>query len=571
MLETFGRYQLIKKLATGGMGQVYLARQKGPVGFEKLVVVKRILPHLTEDEDFIAMFFDEARIAALLNHPNITQIYDLGEVEGVYFIAMEYVHGDSLRAVNTKANTQKGGMPLGLKLRVIADAAAGLDFAHRAKGPTGEPLALIHRDVSPQNVLVGFNGGVKLIDFGVAKAAGKRSTTLTGAIKGKYAYMSPEQARGEDLDSRSDVFGLGIVFYELLTSTRLFKRESETLTLKAVVGAKVTPPSAVVKTLPKALDAIVLKALAKKRTERFQTAGELQLALEDFFVRQRIPATMAHLSAFMRELYEKELGEEKLEIERSSGGDQHTPNRHASTSRSSPLRTDVSRSKSEPASRSASASRPSRATPGGPISTPSGRSSKLVPDPAELAARRAQLQTSDTTRGVLFNSVLRTVSSLVNVDAEAQVREAGGVKAYDDGKPYPTADFLGLLWKAAAVIAPTTASASRAFSELGGGCLESLVAGPAGKALEQTTAQLDPQWMLAPLMALIDSVVPGGGRKVEETTQQSAILVFKREPLPSHFHSGLISRAFERLKDTEARVDADRRVTESTTFHVRWD
>lgn len=316
MLETFGRYQLLRRLAVGGMGEVFLARQTGLGGFEKLLVVKRVLPNLAEEEDFIEMLFDEARIAAALNHPNISQIFDLGEVDGSYYIAMEYVHGDSLRAVNSRATAEKGGIPLALKCRVIADTAAGLDFAHRAKTATGKPLGLIHRDVSPQNVLVGFNGAVKIIDFGVAKAVGKISNTLTGHIKGKYAYMSPEQARGvADLDHRSDIFGLGIVFYEVLTGQRLFKRESETATLKAVVGAKIDPPSALAKGIPKDLDAIVLKALARERSERYQTAGEFQMALEDFLVAQRLPGTTAHLAAFMQALYEEDISDERFHSE----------------------------------------------------------------------------------------------------------------------------------------------------------------------------------------------------------------------------------------------------------------
>lgn len=311
-METFGRYQLLRKLATGGMGQIFLARQKGPVGFQKLLVVKRILPHLSEEEEFIKMFFDEARICALLNHPNIAQLYDIGEVDGIYYIAMEYVQGEPLRTLNARANAERNGIPLGLKCRIIADAAAGLDYAHRAKSPSGKPLGLIHRDVSPQNIMVGFNGGVKLIDFGVAKARNKISTTVAGAIKGKYPYMSPEQARGEPLDCRSDVFGLGIVFYELLTSSRLFKRETDNLTLRAVVGAKVPPPSHVVSGVKRALDAVVMKALARNRDERFQSASELQLALEEFLIQNRLPATSGHLAGFMRDLYEDELEEERF-------------------------------------------------------------------------------------------------------------------------------------------------------------------------------------------------------------------------------------------------------------------
>jgi serine/threonine-protein kinase len=309
-VETFGRYELLRKLAAGGMGQVYLARQKGPVGFQKLLVVKRLLPHLSEDDEFIQMFLDEARIAALLNHPNIAQIYDLGEVDGTYYIAMEYVHGEAISDVLKRALQRRGAMPIAFKCRVIADAAAGLDAAHHARSPSGRKLALIHRDVSPQNVLVGFNGSVKIIDFGVAKAANKFSQTNVGQIKGKHAYMSPEQARGEPLDNRSDVFGLGTVFYEILTNTRLFKRESEMATLKAVVGAKVTPPSEVAPGIPKALDAVVLKALARNREERFATAGDMQLAIEDFLFKQQQPSTTAHLAGFMREIYAEELEEE---------------------------------------------------------------------------------------------------------------------------------------------------------------------------------------------------------------------------------------------------------------------
>nr|WP_255663032.1 serine/threonine-protein kinase [Myxococcus sp. RHSTA-1-4] len=297
------------------MGAVYLARQKGPVGFQKLLVLKRLLPHLSEDDEFIQMFLDEGRIAAHLNHPNIAQIYDLGDVDGQYYIAMEYVHGEAVGPLGVRAQQRKVSIPLGLKCRIIADAAAGLDAAHNARSPSGRKLALIHRDVSPQNVLVGFNGGVKLIDFGVAKASGKLSQTMVGTIKGKHAYMSPEQARGEPLDCRSDVFGLGTVFYELLTLTRLFKRDTEFATLKAVVGAKIPPPSEVVPDIPKALDAIVFKALARKREERFSTAGEFQLALEEFLMQHKLHSTTAHLAAFMREMYAEELEEERFAAE----------------------------------------------------------------------------------------------------------------------------------------------------------------------------------------------------------------------------------------------------------------
>jgi len=308
--EIFGRYELLRKIATGGMGQVYLARQKGPVGFEKLMVVKRILPHLAEEEEFIEMFFDEARIAAHLNHPNIAQIFDLGEVDGTFYIAMEYVNGESLRQVVNRGRAQKMPLPLGLKCRIVADAASGLHSAHQARSPAGKFLGFIHRDVSPQNILIGFNGCVKLIDFGVAKAANKVSNTVTGAIKGKYAYMSPEQARGHDLDHRSDVFGLGTILYELLTEQRLFKRENENATLKAVISNKPPPPSSTVQQLPPAIDGIVLKALEKKAEDRYQSAGQLQEELEEFLRAERLQSTSTYLAAFMRKLYSQDDDEE---------------------------------------------------------------------------------------------------------------------------------------------------------------------------------------------------------------------------------------------------------------------
>ena len=303
----FGRYQLLRKLAVGGMGEVFLARQAGTGGFEKLLVVKRILPHLSEEEEFIQMFFDEARIAAALNHPNIAQLFDLGEVDGAHYIAMEYVAGESVRAVTARANERGEPLPVGLACRVFADAACGLDFAHSARNASGAPLQLIHRDVSSQNILVAFNGAVKLIDFGVAKAAGKLTHTATGAVKGKYAYMSPEQAKGDPLDGRSDLFGLATVFWEALTGERLWKRDTEMNTMKAVVKEPAPAPSSVNPDIPPGLDVLLLKALEKRRSDRFASCGEFQAALEDFVIAERLPATTRHLSLWLGRMFPAEL------------------------------------------------------------------------------------------------------------------------------------------------------------------------------------------------------------------------------------------------------------------------
>ncbi|HLT31879.1 MAG TPA: serine/threonine-protein kinase [Myxococcaceae bacterium] len=314
-METFGRYELLRRLANGGMGQIDLARQKGPVGFQKLLVVKRILPHLSEDEEFLKMFLDEARIAALLNHPNIAQIYESGQADDIYYMAMEYVQGEPITQVVRKAEAQGRPMPVPLLIRIIADAAAALDYVHHAKSPSGRPLGLIHRDVSPQNVMVSFHGTVKLIDFGVAKAANKLSMTSVGAIKGKYAYMSPEQATDQELDGRSDIFGLATILYEQLTGTRLFKRETDHGTLKAVVGHRVPPPSSVVDGIPPGLDEVVLQGLAKHRDDRFERAADFQLALEEVLMHARLPGSPGHLAAFMRELYEQEIEEDRFSSE----------------------------------------------------------------------------------------------------------------------------------------------------------------------------------------------------------------------------------------------------------------
>ncbi|MCU0697786.1 MAG: protein kinase [Myxococcaceae bacterium] len=305
----FGRYELLRKIAAGGMGQVLLAR-KGAEGFEKLVVIKRILPHLVEDEEFFTMFVDEAKITMRLDHPNIARINEFGVENGVHFIEMEYVAGEDVRRLDKRARMANNPLPLGVILRVIADAAAGLDFAHKAKDSKGVPLNLVHRDVSPQNVLVGFDGAVKLIDFGVAKAAGRAQHTATGILKGKFPYMSPEQADGLDLDARSDVFALGIVLWELLTGKRLFKGENDLMTQRLVKACQVPPPSEVEPAVPQALDDVVLRSLAKDPNDRYADAAAFRMALEDFALAQKIPASNAHLVAFMQNLYADRIARE---------------------------------------------------------------------------------------------------------------------------------------------------------------------------------------------------------------------------------------------------------------------
>ncbi|MBN9684208.1 MULTISPECIES: protein kinase domain-containing protein [unclassified Corallococcus] len=310
-IETYGSYQLLKRLATGGMAQIYLARRPGSDAPDKLLVLKRILPHLSENDEFVRMFLDEARIAARLAHPNVVQIYDLGAEGDTFFIAMEYIHGVDARRLWKRSETAGRPLPVPLVCRILLEACAGLDYAHKKTDAAGRPLGIVHRDVSPQNILVTFDGGVKVVDFGIAKAADQATVTRSGVLKGKYSYMSPEQASGQRVDRRSDVFALGVVLHELLTGGRLFKRHSDMLTLSAVAECNVPAPSQVAPRVPVELDAIVLKALAKDPEARYQHAQELQRALEGWLASQPQPCgTPADLAGFMRELYADRLTEE---------------------------------------------------------------------------------------------------------------------------------------------------------------------------------------------------------------------------------------------------------------------
>jgi serine/threonine protein kinase len=309
-IETFGKYQLLKRLAMGGMAQIYLARQRGPEGFEKLLVVKRILPHLAENDEFVRMFLDEARIAARLDHPNIVQIYDLGSQDDSFFIAMEYIHGEDLRRVWKRAERSGQLIPVPLVCRIMIEACAGLDHAHKKADGSGKPLNIVHRDISPQNILLTFEGRVKVVDFGIAKAADQATVTRSGVLKGKYSYMSPEQAAGQKVDCRSDIFALGVVLYELLTGARLFKRTTDMATLQAVAQCDILPPSRLNPRVPEDLDPIVMKALAREPGDRYADALQLQLALEDWLVAHQLPSSTAHVAAFMQDLYAARLAEE---------------------------------------------------------------------------------------------------------------------------------------------------------------------------------------------------------------------------------------------------------------------
>lgn len=304
MYEQFGRYILEERIAIGGMAEIFRAKAPGLGGFEKIVAIKRLHPRYSQDADFIEMLIDEARITVELNHSNIGQIFDLGKVDDHYFIAMEFIDGRDLYRVMRRLRERVRILPFDLAAYITMQCAAGLDYAHRKLDARGEPLHIIHRDVSPQNVLLTYEGDVKLVDFGIAKAALRAYQTESGIIKGKFYYMSPEQAKGEVLDHRTDVFSLGIVLYEMLTGELLYKDDDEATLLGRVRRAEIERPSVLRTDLPADLEQIVMGALARDRNLRYPSAGHLQQDLSNWLQDSSGMLSRQRLAALMRELYE---------------------------------------------------------------------------------------------------------------------------------------------------------------------------------------------------------------------------------------------------------------------------
>ncbi len=302
----FGQYTLLERIAVGGMAEVWKARMKGVEGFQKTVAIKKILPHLTDSSDFVTMFIDEAKLAAQLNHNNIIHIYDLGKIGDDYFIAMEFVDGKDLRSILNSARAESRPLPLGLSLMVGSRLASALDHAHRQKDFEGRPLGLVHRDVSPQNVLISYEGDIKLCDFGIVKAVTKTSKTQMGALKGKLQYMSPEQAWGRPVDARSDIFSLGSLLFEMLTGRRLFSGESEMSVLDAVREGRIQAPRDLDPRLPLEVNALVLKALARDPEDRFLSAGEMQREIDGILVSLKPTPTQADLGSYLHQLFAAE-------------------------------------------------------------------------------------------------------------------------------------------------------------------------------------------------------------------------------------------------------------------------
>jgi len=306
--EQFGKYSVLGHLATGGMAEVWLARQVGMEGFEKIVVIKRARPELA-DLETTGLFLDEARLVATLEHPNIAQVYEIGSVNGSYFFVMEYVDGADLRRLIETAIAKRTRVSIADALYIITHVCTALHYAHEKRDLDERPLHIIHRDVSPSNVLLSHDGSIKVCDFGIAKAHSRKAdNTQSGVLKGKFSYMSPEQCQSFPIDRRSDVFSIGILLYELTTLSKLFRGSSDYALLQKVIETNVPPPSTRVADYPPGLEHIVMKALAQSPDDRYQTAQALQLDLEEFAREQKLAMSSVRIAQLMSSLFEKRSG-----------------------------------------------------------------------------------------------------------------------------------------------------------------------------------------------------------------------------------------------------------------------
>jgi len=296
-----GNYELVLRIGRGGMAAVWVARERGATAKDdRLVAVKTMLTELADESEFVKMFLDEVRLVRSIRHPNVVDVYDVGEDEGVMWMSMEWVEGESLHTVIAEAGKRRA-IPPELAVRIIADAAAGLHAAHELRDLDGSPRGVVHRDISPHNILIGTNGSVKLVDFGVAKAVGRISeATRAGQLKGKFGYMSPEQATGKPVDRRSDIFSLGIVLFELTTSRRLFRGEHDVETLRLVISGSIPRPSQIDARYPLELERIVLKALERNINQRYQTAAELEHDLRAYLKAERLIVPQSGVAGILK-------------------------------------------------------------------------------------------------------------------------------------------------------------------------------------------------------------------------------------------------------------------------------
>ena len=313
--KKLGDYLILEKIAHGGMAQIYKAQTTDPKGTGRLVVIKRILPHISSNKDYISMLVDEAKMASRFSHGNIAQIYDLGRVDDDYFIVMEYVDGKTLGEIFKAFQSRPEAIPIDILVYILMQVCQGLEYMHSRRDPQGKSLGIVHRDISPQNVIVSHSSDVKIIDFGVAKAFDRESYTESGVLKGKFAYMSPEQVDGSDLDNRSDIFSAGIILWEMLTGKRLFKQRTNQMTIKAIRKAKVPKLRNIRSDIPKDLEKIILQALHKNRKKRYASAAEMGYDLSRILVEHFPNFRPIQVSQFLMQYFGPEPDEADLSPE----------------------------------------------------------------------------------------------------------------------------------------------------------------------------------------------------------------------------------------------------------------
>ena len=316
--EAFGKYYLVDKIAVGGMAEIFKAKSFSHAGFEKLLVIKRILQHHSENEDFVKMFIDEAKISVQLQHPNIVHIYDFGKLHSNCYIAMECVDGKDVKQILRKLAERRKYLPEEYAVLIAHDALAGLEYAHNKTTLHGDPLNIVHRDMSPSNVLVGYEGDVKVADFGIAKAEHRTYDTKDGVLKGKFEYMSPEQARGKSIHSATDVFSTGIILWEMLTGRRMFKTDSDIATLEKIKAGGYPPPSVLNPHISARLDNIVMKALATDAADRYPNALAFQNTLANYLAPNTPGAVKRSMSEFLSELFTEERSQERHALDAGS-------------------------------------------------------------------------------------------------------------------------------------------------------------------------------------------------------------------------------------------------------------
>ncbi len=333
-IARLGRYELLGRMAVGGMAEIFLARERARAGGSRQVAVKVMRPHLSDDAELGAMFVNEGRVALRLNHPNICHVYEFGLERGRCFIAMEHVHGVTLRDVARRLAVRGERMPIAVVVGVVARVAEALHAAHQAKDAAGRPLAVVHRDVSPHNVMIGFDGVVKLLDFGVARAR-TGNAERTDTIKGKFGYLAPEQCVGAPVDARTDVFALGVCLWEALTGRRLYRRTTDYESLQAIVHVDAPDPSTLVPDLPARLSAITLRALSRDPERRFASAAEMQDALEQYLVDERERVGTTRIQRYVHHLFDDRASappelDRRPDVVAWIGADQSPPRRAAS-------------------------------------------------------------------------------------------------------------------------------------------------------------------------------------------------------------------------------------------------